>query len=318
MTVLQPNQAVVSLVTEAVSRAGLGSLVAAASMTGGQLSDVLAVELASGNHVVAKVYAAQWAWKQAKEVHVLAQWRPLARGMFPEVLWVDPATAETDRAVTLMTRVPGVPLSSVVSSLDDAQSYEIYRELGKVARQLHTVAQPAFGYVVTDVLDPAPSNREYVTRQFAKKTTELERLDGDDGLADTIRRVVALHATALDACTMPVLCHNDLHDGNVLVARDRGRWQVQGVVDVANAVAADPLLDLAKTDYYSIRGNVAKRRGLTDGYGDLGPSSDVRLDLDRLHHALDLYTWFASQGQNAPLSSIRDDLRVNTDALARS
>jgi hygromycin-B 7''-O-kinase len=92
---------------------------------------------------------------------------------------------------------------------------------------------------------------------------------------------------------------------------------VKGIVDVENAVAADPLLDLAKTDCYSIRGDLAKRRGLTDGYGELGPSSDVRLDLYRLYHALDLYTWFASQGEQGPLASIRDDLRTNTRALTR-
>jgi hygromycin-B 7''-O-kinase len=112
--------------------------------------------------------------------------------MLPEVLWVDPDNDETERAVTLMTRLPGVPLSSVIDSINGAQSYEVYRELGKVARQLHTLEQPAFGYIVTDVLDPATTNREYMARQFAKKTTALGRLDGDDGLADAIRRVVAL------------------------------------------------------------------------------------------------------------------------------
>lgn len=71
----------------------------------------------------------------------------------------------------------------------------------------------------------------------------------------------------LAECLGPVLCHNDLHEGNVLVVQNGDGWNVQGFVDVENAIAADPLLDLAKTDYYSIHGHEAKLAGLADGYG---------------------------------------------------
>ena len=39
-----------------------------------------------------------------------------------------------------------------------------------------------------------------------------------------------------------------------------------GVIDVENAVAADPLHDLAKTNCYSIRGDPATLAGLLEGY----------------------------------------------------
>jgi hygromycin-B 7''-O-kinase len=51
-----------------------------------------------------------------------------------------------------------------------------------------------------------------------------------------------------------VLCHNDFHEGNILADRDQRRgWQVTGFIDVENDIAADPLMNLAKTDCYSIR-----------------------------------------------------------------
>ena len=59
-----------------------------------------------------------------------------------------------------------------------------------------------------------------------------------------------------------MLCHNDFHEGNILIEQDEGRgWQVAGFIDVENAIAADPMIDLAKTDCYSIRGNRAKLDG---------------------------------------------------------
>lgn len=313
MTDHPPEVALWDLVTAAVGVAGLGEPTRLVPLAGGQLSDVLAVHLTSERQVVAKVYTAQWAWKQAKEVHVLTQMRSTMRDELPEVIWAGTASA---RAVTLLSRLPGVPLSSVVDDMDPAQRRAVYRQIGRFARRLHTVVQPAYGYVVTEVLDPLQTNQDHMMRQFAKKTGELERLDEGVALAAAITEVVSRHRDIFDASPGPVLCHNDLHEGNVLVSEHRRRWRVRGVVDVENAVAADPLLDLAKTDYYSVRGDSAKHRGLQDGYGRLGRSGPLRLDLYRLYHALDLYTWFATQGDDHLLPPIRSDLQHSVASLA--
>jgi hygromycin-B 7''-O-kinase len=53
------------------------------------------------------------------------------------------------------------------------------------------------------------------------------------------------------------------------LAEGTNGWAVTGFIDVENAIAADPLLDLAKTDYYSVHGNKAKLSGLIQGYGSL-------------------------------------------------
>lgn len=82
---------------------------------------------------------------------------------------------------------------------------------------------------------------------------------------------------------------------------DRRGWQVTGFIDVENAIAADPLIDLAKTDCYSIRGHRAKLDGLLDGYGPpRGRDWAARLAIYRLYHALELWGWFASVGQTRP------------------
>jgi hygromycin-B 7''-O-kinase len=79
------------------------------------------------------------------------------------------------------------------------------------------------------------------------------------------------------------------HEGNVLVAVEEGKWRVTGIVDVENAVSALPLLDIAKTDYYAIKANEAKREGFLAGYGQLPINWRERVELYKLYHALDLW-----------------------------
>jgi len=90
---------------------------------------------------------------------------------------------------------------------------------------------------------------------------------------------------------------------------DPKTWQVRGFVDVENAIAADPLIDLAKTDYYSIHDDKAKLDGLLDGYGELPSDWRERTTLYRLYHALELWDWFHSTATVDPLDSIAGDLR---------
>ncbi|WP_370452710.1 phosphotransferase family protein [Kribbella sp. VKM Ac-2568] len=74
-------------------------------------------------------------------------------------------------------------------------------------------------------------------------TREFDELQGDPVLREDITQYVEQHAGVFAAATTPTHCHNDFHEGNVLV--DPTTWQVNGFIDVENAIAADPLMDLA-------------------------------------------------------------------------
>ncbi len=60
-------------------------------------------------------------------------------------------------------------------------------------------------------------------------------------MGDAVARRVERDGSLFDNCGSAVLCHDDLHEGNVLVAQRPGGWQVTGVIDVENAIVADPL-----------------------------------------------------------------------------
>ncbi|MFJ4670057.1 phosphotransferase family protein [Kitasatospora purpeofusca] len=255
-----------------------------------------------------KVYAPEWAWKQAKEIHVYRLLADLGSALpVPQVLHHTPAGAPGGRAVTILSLLEGRPLSEASKDLDAAQIPSFYRQMGAALATIHQIGQDAYGYVTDRILDPRPDNGTYMRHQFAKKLAEFKTLGGDDRIHDAVARRIERDGALFDNCRAAVLCHNDLHEGNVLVAPgDAAR--VTGIIDVENAIAADPLLDLAKTDYYSLGRGEPERHALFEGYGPLPTDAAERLDLYRLYHALELWDWFRAIGTLGPLDSIAVDI----------
>ncbi|MFG1906865.1 phosphotransferase family protein [Kribbella sp. NPDC048928] len=259
--------------------------------TGGQLSQVYEVQT-TDRSVIVKVYAPEWRWKQAKEVHVYGLLSPELGAQIPQVLHVGDG-------VTILSKLHGVPLSEI----EPPDWRTTYAQLGALLQRIHRIEQPAYGYLTDQILDPLPDNDQYMRRQFAKKLAEFEQLGGDRELHAKIAAYVDEHAHLFADNTAAVLCHNDFHEGNILV--DPATWQVNGFIDVENAIAADPLVDLAKTIQYSAHDHPDKLAGLTDGYGAVPQD---RIDLYRLYHSLELWDWFCSIDQTTYLDSIALDL----------
>lgn len=280
------------------------AVVGVVARTGGQLSTIYEVRCADpDDSVIVKVYAEQWRWKQAKEAHVYDLLARHGVGPVPVVLHAESAGGVLDQAFTVLSRLPGRPLSE--AEPDEAGTRRIYTRLGAILAAVHGIGQDSYGYLTTRVLEPQPTNTAYMTGQFAKKLHEFTELGGDPALHRAVTSHVAERVELFGRCPAPVLCHNDFHEGNVLVADGA----VTGFIDVENAIAADPLMDLAKTDYYAVQGADAKLSALVDGYGPLPGDWRDRLAVYRLYHALELWDWFAAIGHTAPLPGIAEDIR---------
>jgi aminoglycoside phosphotransferase (APT) family kinase protein len=263
--------------------------------SGGQLSTVYEVRRYAAAPVIVKIYEPEWAWKQAKEVHIYGLLANQLGDSVPQVIHAEPP-------FTVLTKIDGVPLSET----EPPDWRAVYTQLGQLLAKIHRIPQPAYGYLTDRILEPLPTNDAYLRRQFAKKLQEFRELGGDQQLGEDIARYVDAHTDLLKHHTAAALCHNDFHEGNVLV--DPHTWQVRGFIDVENAIAADPLMDLAKTEAYSIRGNADKLAGLIEGYGELPVDWRARATLYRLYHSLELWDWFKSIGSVDPLGGIAGDL----------
>jgi aminoglycoside phosphotransferase (APT) family kinase protein len=213
-------------------------------------------------------------------------------------------------AYAVMTRLDGLPLAEVRDDLTGTDIAGVYHRMGRLLAAVHRIAQEHWGYVTTRVVDEKPTNTAYMIGQFAHKLGVFRDHGGDPVLARAIDRHVARRADLFAACPRPVLCHNDFHDGNVLVSRSSGAWQVTGFVDVEGAVAADPLLDLARTHYYALRHDTAKLDAFLRGYGPLPADWADRIAVYQLHHALELWNWAAATGKPADRSLATTDLQT--------
>ncbi|WP_203933463.1 aminoglycoside phosphotransferase family protein [Virgisporangium ochraceum] len=271
--------------------------------TGGHRSAVFEVRLAGSDPLIVKRYADGWRWTQAKEVHVYGLLESAGVGPTPRVVRVD-----RERAITVLTTVPGTPMSQTALTPEAVRA--AYRRIGRFQAALHRIAMPAFGYVTTGITEPVADNPTYMRRQFSLRLNDFLAAGGPADLHAAMTATVTAQQRCLDACTGAVLCHNDLHEGNVLVD---AAGTVTGFVDVENAVAADPLLDLAKTVQYDLDASPDKHAALFEGYGPLPPRGHERLRLYRLYHSLELWTYFASVGNTGPLPAIADDLRSLVD-----
>lgn len=96
------------------------------------------------------------------------------------------------------------------------------------------------------------------------------------------------------------------HADNLLASVSNGHVRLTGVADFENALAGDPLMDVAKAAFYL---KPDERDALLEGYGDLdrqqGPQT---LDLYHLLFVLELWCWMAQIGNRQPLEKLALDL----------
>lgn len=103
-----------------------------------------------------------------------------------------------------------------------------------------------------------PTNQEWINAKLDAPLSQVSSLNVTAIEEGSVRRFLTERSHALAGCHGAVLCHGDLHEGNVLAARSEGTWQITGVIDVGGAIAGDPMFDLARTLYWATRGNPIK------------------------------------------------------------
>jgi aminoglycoside phosphotransferase (APT) family kinase protein len=277
----------------------------------GEIGAVFEITLADGPPAfVLKVYPEALHWKMQKEVLVarLLAGRP---GLpVPRILLADHSRSLIGLSFMVMTRLDGQNLLQLEPSLDPSDTRSIYRQMGEALRRVHGIGVETFGYLGPQgVVTPFATNRAYMLAQFERKLAGFASLGGRPALADRLKAYVDRQAGLLDGCVAPSLCHYDFHTGNLLAQRQDAILQLTGIVDLENAIAGDPLMDLAKTIAYSVRDDPVKRAGLLDGYGPIDRTDwQETLRLYQFYGAIELWVWWMEIGDRARADSIVGDL----------
>jgi Ser/Thr protein kinase RdoA (MazF antagonist) len=254
-----------------------------APMDGGTVHHLYELRASDGRAYVLKLYRGELSWKLDKETYLLDLVHRRLSIPVPEIVHTKPA-------VLVMTRLPGGP-----ARFTEDDPVAVSRQLGALLRELHTIELDGFGYIETRVTNPVQTNLEYMRRRV-----EAKLRNGPPHLREPIARYVADRESAFAGCETAVLCHNDAHDANVLVENGR----ITGLIDWENAVAADPVFDLAKSWAFSDGRSEETLDALADGYGPLRPDWREALDLYVIDHLLELWVWFVSIGVTDPLPEL--------------
>jgi hygromycin-B 7''-O-kinase len=207
----------------------------------------------------------------------------------------------------VMNKLEGSILRPLEKSLDSEQLTNVYLQIGQLLREFHRIGMDAFGYIGANGISTAhATNHAYLTHQFQRKLEQFAERGGSGDLARRIARYVSERDQLLRACKRAVLCHNDLHAGNLLATIAQRTVRLSGVLDFEGALAGDPLMDVAKTLYYA---GDERKHAILQGYGDTQREHwSETLDLYRLYFILELWCWMAEIGNEQPLDKLASDL----------
>ena len=274
-----------------------------AEATPGPRPSVWFVTDGSGESAVVKFHAGDPRRQLGKERFVYELAAPLDGLPTPRVLGFD------EEAMALSV-VPGVGLDTVIDKLSSAEIDSLSEQLGAAIATLHTLAQPAFGYLLTWVHEPADRNRDYLESTLESFFADWSRYGGDAALAGRLKGFIAERADLFDRCSQPVVCHDDIHPANLLVTPAEEDWVLSGLVDFENARAADPLMDVAKAGYYlfSSLSNRLSRAAFVRGYGGLPDHAETLIPVYRVWSDLEMWVSLAKANTIGWRPALESDL----------
>jgi aminoglycoside phosphotransferase (APT) family kinase protein len=276
---------------------------------GGEIAAVHEIGFADRAHpaLVLKIYPDDLHWKMQKEGAIIDLVQDRLGVPVPRILFADDRKRLLGLNFIVMTKLDGSVLGEMEPTLAPAQRASAYVQIGRLLGDFHRITMQAFGYIGPNGIWTAhPTNRAYLTHQFQRKLAEFGERGGDAILAERINAHVAERAGLFDACRQAVLCHNDLHAGNLLATITENDPRLTGVLDFEGALSGDPLMDVAKALYYL---NEECRRAVLGGYGAVGRDHQSEtLALYHLYFVLELWCWMAQIGEMQRLAKLTQEL----------
>lgn len=291
-----------------------GRVVDVTRIHGGEIAAVYVVTCADAQPpLVLKVYPDSLHWKMRKEASVISLVTGRLRVPAPLVLMADDSKQILDLNFLLMSKLEGSILGHMERSLTPEAYTSAYVQIGQLLRDFHRIPMDAFGYIGgAGVVNAHPDNHAYLAHQFKRKLDEFAERGGAASLGERIAAHVAERNHLFTGCAGPVLCHNDLHAGNLLAKDADGAVHLTGVLDFEGALAGDPLFDVAKAMFYL---REAEKRALLSGYGDTQRAHwRETLGLYHLYFVLELWCWMAQIGNTEPLEKLAGDLERSVAA----
>lgn len=159
--------------------------------------------------------------------------------LLPRTVHADWSRELINRDWVLQTEVPGRPWSEIDEDLTPDEHTSLWRQLGSITRQIHSVVGSEFGPPEDGFGHGTWS--DLVRWDVTGFRVDAHRFGIDE---DPFRRLTAMVNEAvhiLDKVTEPRLIHSDLHPRHLFVRRNEaGDVHISGIIDLEFARFADP------------------------------------------------------------------------------
>ncbi|MBI3914021.1 MAG: phosphotransferase [Chloroflexi bacterium] len=168
----------------------------------------------------------------------------------PEVLAVDVSYKTWPWRYFIKEHIPGEEWARVRDCMNAHELSEAYQQIGNAVAQLHTIHFPTFGQVAAD--GSVQSSDTCAAAVAERARLVIKDVRRCNLFLETLNQRADLFANICDAS----LCHEDLHQHNLLFQQQQGRWCLATILDFDKAWAGHYESDLARLEFW--RGMTSK------------------------------------------------------------
>ncbi|MCP4428272.1 MAG: phosphotransferase [Chloroflexi bacterium] len=163
----------------------------------------------------------------------------------PELIAIDVSYQKWPWRYLIKTHIPGEEWANARYQMNVEQLAGAYRQMGDAVAQLHTIQFPAFGELAADGQVQASASYLAALRKRADASIQKARL------RDCFFSALEQYAHLFDDVDAANLCHEDLHQHNILFEKRQGRWHLATILDFDKGWAGHCETDLARLDLWT-------------------------------------------------------------------
>jgi hygromycin-B 7''-O-kinase len=169
----------------------------------------------------------------------------------------------------VMTQLAGHASLEVWAGVERRDRLEIVSRLGVALSELHAYDAPL----------QTPLNRDwrgFVERQAREAVSRQSACGANPEWLESLPAYIGARTGLLPPDDRLVFLHGDIHAGNLLLARERGRWIIAGLIDFGDSLCGLREYDFLAPGVLMVQGDRELQRELLLAYG----YTEAQLDLD--------------------------------------
>jgi len=161
----------------------------------------------------------------------------------PRLLFLDP-----NNKFFVETFVPEANLKEVMEKVSENEMQLILNNLGSTMKGLHQVKSKKFGYISLDNDNHGKfDNWLNMFHEYHESLRECTQMvDMDEFTVQKIKEIYNEQKDYLASFNEPCLLHADLSFNNIRVQRENEKWRLSAIIDFADVLSGDPLLDFGQ------------------------------------------------------------------------